>query len=89
MAFPQGCKNTLGITSLLRGIARDLEVPIGIINMDCIDSRVVSVEGISTQIGTFIDTLEGRPGGRGSSSNERAPRRSESEAPAKFAGFRS
>ncbi len=53
----QGCKNTLGITSLFRGVTRDLGVPLGIVNMDAFDSRVVSLEGVQAQIETFMETL--------------------------------
>ncbi len=53
----QGCKNTLGITSLFRGVAKDLGVPMGVINLDALDSRIVSIEGIKSQLERFMETL--------------------------------
>ncbi len=53
----QGCKNTHGIKTFFRDVARDLGAPIATIDIDAFDSRVVPVEGIKAQIANFMDTL--------------------------------
>ncbi len=57
MGAHQLCKNTRAILGILRESCRRDDIPLLIIDHDICDARVVSAEGIKSQVTDFMDTV--------------------------------
>ena len=63
MAGHIGCKNTQALSGMFREKCRDRGIPLLIIDYDLSDTRIVSPEGIRTQVDQFTETVM-KAGGR-------------------------
>jgi len=52
-----GCKNTQALYGMLREKCRERGIPLLIMDMDLVDSRIVSPAGIRRQIEQFMETV--------------------------------
>lgn len=59
MAAHQSCKNMRAALGILRDACRQRGIPLLIIDHDVFDARVVSPEGIKSQVRDFMDTVMG------------------------------
>jgi benzoyl-CoA reductase/2-hydroxyglutaryl-CoA dehydratase subunit BcrC/BadD/HgdB len=57
MGAHQCCKNTRAVLRILRESCRRQDIPLLIIDHDICDARVVSPEGIKSQVSDFMDTV--------------------------------
>jgi benzoyl-CoA reductase/2-hydroxyglutaryl-CoA dehydratase subunit BcrC/BadD/HgdB len=57
MGAHQSCKNMRAVLRILRESCRQRDIPLLIIDHDVFDARVVSPEGIKSQVSDFMDTV--------------------------------